>query len=219
MTTPRIAAALITAALVVPSIALSATAAQAYTPQPWAPDPPVLPGYFANPQVPWTFPITIPTAPAPTLPTCATIQTPAGRALLAEQGMGAPVTTTTTGVRGTAIPALVAVIAANRTVSCTWTNKRTGRILTTTVTQIGVAERDLVDATLLAAGYPHSEPAGDFYNYQHTGKGPRYMESHLLALDGLQISEDFWVATHDTDLGWAGAYTQSADEAVWLLND
>jgi len=219
MDRPRIAAALIAAVLIAPSIAMSATAAHAYTPQPWAPDPPVLPGHFATPQFPWTFPIVVPSVPPPVLPTCASIQTPAGLALLAEQGMGVPVDTTASGVRGTSIPALVSVITANRSVSCTWTNKRTGRVITTTVTQIGVAERDVVDATLLAAGYPHSEPAGDFYNYQHTGKGSRYMESHLLALDGQQVGEDFWVATHDSELDWAGAYTQSADEAVWLLKN
>jgi hypothetical protein len=215
----RAVAAVITVLAILPAGALSATAAQAYTPQPWAPEVPVLPGHVATPRVPWSFPITYPALPSPVLPTCATIQTATSRAYLAEQGMGAPVDTTASGVRGTSLPALVSVIAANRSVSCTWTNKRTGRKLTTTVTQIGVAERDLVDATLLAAGYPHSEPAGDFYNYEYTGKGPHYAESHLLALDGLQVGEDFWVVTRDSSLGWAGAYTQSASEAVWVLNN
>jgi len=211
----RIIAAIIAVLVLVPAGAMSASAAQAYTPQPWAPDVPVQPGYVGTPKVPWTFPL----APSLVLPTCATIQTPYGFTLLAEQGMGRAVDTTATGRRATAIPALVAVINANRSISCTWTNKLTGRVITTTVTQIGVAERDTVDAALLAAGYPHSEPAGDFYNYQHTGKGAAYMESHLLSLDGLQVGEDFWVATRDTALGWAGAFTQSADEAAYLLND
>ena len=211
----RILAVILAAVVLVPAGAMTATAAPAYTPQPWAPDVPVQPGYFGTPQWQWTFPL----APSLVLPTCATIQTPYGFTLLAEQGMGRPVDTTATGPRATAIPALLAVIGANRSVSCTWTNKLTGRVITTTVTQIGVAERDTVDATLLAAGYPHSEPAGDFYNYQHTGKGAVYAESHLLSLDGLQVGEDFWVATHDTAAGWAGAFTQSADEATYLLND
>lgn len=220
MATSRILAAAVLAALLIPAGAMSASAvpeSRGYTPQPWAPDPPVLPGYFGSPSIP-SFPITyFPPTIGPVLPTCANIQTPYGFTLLREQGFGAPLTTTATGVHATRIPALLSVIAANRSVSCTWTNKLTGRVLTTTVTQVSVAERDLVDATLLAAGYPHSEPAGDFYNYQRT-VWPRFSESHLMQLDGNQVGEDFWVATRDTANGWAGAFTQSADSQVYDLN-